>query len=352
MALFDLPLAQLEEYTPEVAEPPDFDEFWSQTLSAAAGFEPLIAVEPVATGLSSVDTWDVTFAGFDGQPVRAWYSRPAGTAGAALPAVVEYLGYGRGRGFPFERLMWPCAGYAHLLMDSRGQGSQGGSGGHTPDPVGSESAAPGFLTRGIRDPKQAYLRRLQTDAARAVDAVAVLPGVDDRRIAVAGNSQGGGLAIAAAGLNSRAAAIIASVPFLCHFQRNIEITDTHPYAEIVQYLSVNRDATDRVLRSLAYFDGVNFARRTSAPALFAVGLRDTVCPPSGVYAAFNALGTLGGRPLTADAEMVVYPFNHHEGGEAFQSARQLSWLRDRFLTPDGLIGRVPAGPPELAGHPG
>ena len=53
------------------------------------------------------------------------------------------------------------------------------------------------------------------------------------------------------------------------------------------------------------------------------------------------LGTLGNRPRTADAEMVVYPFNHHEGGEAFQSARQLSWLHDRFLAPGGDL--PPAG---------
>lgn len=323
MALFDLPLPELEKYQPDVREPGDFDAFWAETLAEAREYEPLIAVEPVPTDLALVETWDVTFAGFDGHPIRAWYTRPAGGLTDDLPAVVEYLGYGRGRGLPHERLLWPCAGYAHLLMDTRGQGSQYGTSGDTPDPVGSPPASPGYLTRGISHPRTAYLRRLITDAARAVDAVTALPAVDPRRVAVAGNSQGGGLAIAAAGLSGKVSALLANVPFLCHIERSIDITDAHPYAEIVQYLSVHRDAAQTVLNTLSYFDGVNFARRIDAAALFSCGLRDMICPPSGVFAAFNALGS------THDKEMAVYPFNQHEGGEAPHVSRQLAWLKAR-----------------------
>lgn len=331
MALFDLPVAELERYRPDLPEPVGFAEFWADTLAEARRHEALVAVEPVRTDLALVRSADVTFAGFAGQPVRAWYTRPAGADGVDLPIVVEYLGYGRGRGLPHERLVWPCAGYAHLLMDTRGQGSQWGTGGDTPDPVGSGPAAPGFVTRGIDDPRQAYLRRLFTDAARAVDAAALLPGVDTERIAVAGNSQGGGLAIAAAGLNPRVRALMASVPFLCHIRRSIDITDADPYAEIVRYLSVHRGVVDQVLTNFDHFDVVHHARRTIAAAQFAAGLRDTVCPPSGIYAAFNALGG-------TDTEIHAYPFNHHEGGDALHTARQLAWLAARFAPVAAMAG--------------
>ena len=46
---------------------------------------------------STLDVFDVTFAGFGGHPIRAWLTRPAGTR-EDLPVVVEYLGYGGGRG--------------------------------------------------------------------------------------------------------------------------------------------------------------------------------------------------------------------------------------------------------------
>ncbi|HZM75020.1 MAG TPA: acetylxylan esterase, partial [Candidatus Limnocylindrales bacterium] len=95
MALFDLPLDQLEKYAPAVPEPKDFEEFWKATLDEAAGWPVLLGAAPVATDLSLVDTWDVTFSGFGGDPVRAWFTRPARVTDP-LPAVVEFVGYGRG----------------------------------------------------------------------------------------------------------------------------------------------------------------------------------------------------------------------------------------------------------------
>ncbi|MDG4863568.1 acetylxylan esterase, partial [Streptomyces sp. T-3] len=133
MPAFDLPLHELERHRPDVDEPDDFDVFWQRTLKSAEHCETLVRVRPVDSGLRLVESWDVTFCGFAGDPVRAWYTRPA-DARRLLPGVVEFAGYGRGRGLPHERLTWANAGYAHLLMDNRGQGDQYGSGGATPDP--------------------------------------------------------------------------------------------------------------------------------------------------------------------------------------------------------------------------
>lgn len=69
MAAFDLPLTQLEQYTPDVPEPDDFDDFWRSSLATAAG-SPLIMsrerVEAAQTGIEAFDTWDVAFSGFGG----------------------------------------------------------------------------------------------------------------------------------------------------------------------------------------------------------------------------------------------------------------------------------------------
>ncbi len=292
----------------------------------------LLDVRSHDNGLALVETWDVTFAGFDGHPIRAWYSRPAGTRDITLPAVVEYPGYGRGRGVPHERLLWVTAGFAHLLMDSRGQGGQYGNGGATADPVGSGPAAPGVLTRGILDPEQYYYRRLITDAVRAVDAVRALPGTDPSRTLIVGNSQGGGLATAVAGLVPDLAAALVSAPFLCHPARALEVTEQDPWGEIVQFLSVQRDAAEQVMTTLSYVDGVNFARRAQAATHFGVGLRDSVCPPSTVFAAYNHYGSRQSADDRPDRHIEVYPFNHHEGGDAVHQRRQLDWVQGRGLT--------------------
>jgi len=322
VAIFDLPLPELESYLPEVHEPADFDDFWASTLAEARGFDLSLQVTPVDTGLSLIDAFDVTFAGFGGNPVKAWALRPVGS-NVQLPAVVEYIGYGGGRGLPIERLTWASAGYVHLVMDTRGQGSSW-SVGETPDPVGSDASFPGFMTRGILEPSSYYYRRLITDAVRAVDAVRALPGVDPTRVTVTGVSQGGGLTLAAAGLVEGLVAAMPDVPFLSHFRRAVDVTDENPYNEIVQYLKNHRDHEAAVFRTLAYHDGVSFVRRATAPALFSVALRDTTCPPSTVFAAYNHYGALADeRPAT---EIAVYPYNLHEGGQAFQVRRQLAWL--------------------------
>ncbi|GAB7105075.1 acetylxylan esterase [Streptomyces phaeofaciens JCM 4814] len=325
MPAFDLPLAELERHRPDLDEPADFDAFWQDTLKEAERHEPLVSVRPVKTGLRLTDTWDVTFRGFAGDPVRAWFTLPA-HARQPLPAVVEYIGYGRGRGLPHERLTWVNAGYAHLLMDNRGQGDQYGNGGHTPDPHTGAPGGPGPAVRGLLSPHDHHYRRLITDAVRAVTAVRALPGVDPARTAAVGNSQGGGLALAVAGLVPDLGAALVTAPFLCGIRRALDLTDAAPYGEITAYLAVHRGAEQAAHRTLSYLEGVSFARRAHAPAHFGTGLRDTVCPPSGAYAAFNRYGELSGGGADPRREIHPYPFNGHEGGEAEQVRRQLGWL--------------------------
>ncbi|WP_431802105.1 acetylxylan esterase [Microbacterium sp. bgisy203] len=324
MPRFDLPLADLQTYLPDVREPADFDDFWRATIADARAAGGEVVVTPIETPLTQLDAYDVTFPGFAGDPIKAWLLLPTGAmdAGTPLPAVVEYNGYGGGRSLPFERLGWAASGYAHLFMDTRGQGSVWGNGGDTPDPHGSGPAVPGFMTRGIDSPEDYYYRRVFTDAVRAIDAMRSLDVVDAARVSVVGGSQGGGITLAAAGLAEGLVAAMPDVPFLCHFERAVGLTDAFPYQEVVQYLAVHRGAEDRVFETLSYFDGANFAKRADAATLFSVGLMDPVCPPSTVYAAFN-------HYRGADKHIEIYPHNQHEGGQAHQWRAQAAFLAAR-----------------------
>ncbi len=321
MSHFDLPLEHLREYRPTVRVPHDFDEFWASTLKETRSFELDVTAELVENHLALVDTWDVTFSGFGGDRVRAWLHVPTGATGP-LPTVVMYHGYSRGRGLPHQYLTYALAGYALFSMDTRGQGWT--SPGDTPDPSAAfgTPGQPGLMVRGILDPRDYYFRRVFADAVRAIEAARSFDVVESNRVVVDGGSQGGGISIAAAGLVKDLAGSMADVPFLCHFERAITITNEYPYQELVGYLARYRERFDTVMNTLSYFDGVSFAARSNAPALYSVALMDEVCPPSTVFAAFNA------QP--GEKEISIYPFNGHEGGGEFHEVDKLGWLERLF----------------------
>ena len=316
----DLPETELRAYRSSQADPADFDAFWADTLAEADGYPLGVTVTPVDSGLSTLAVFDVTFAGFGGQPIKAWLRMPA-TATGPLPAIVQFHGYGRGRGQAFENLLWSSAGFAHFEMDSRGQG-WGGSTGDTPDAGVSGPQAPGLLTRGIESRENYYYRRLYTDAVRAVAAARSLDLVDAARVGVMGTSQGGGIALAVAGLVPDVAAVVARVPFLCDFPRASVITDAMPYRELGMFLATNRPRTNAVHEVLAYFDGVNFAKRASAPAALTAALMDPICPPSTVFGAYNN--------YTGPKQITVWPYNGHEGGAWEDDALALRVFREHL----------------------
>lgn len=323
MPRYDLPIDQLQQYRPQVREPSDFDDFWATTLAESRAAADGMDLTPADTPVTAVDVYDVTFPGFDGDPIRGWLSLPKG-ASAPLPGIVESVGYRGGRGLAHEALGWSVAGYAYLLIDSRGQGS-GSTPGDTPDPHGYGPSYPGVMTHGIESPETYYYRRLITDQVRAVDALRALPQVDAAKVSVVGISQGGGMTLATAGLVDELVAVTPNVPFLCHFERSIGLTANGPYTEIDGYLACHRDLVEQTFETLSYFDGVNFSKRATAPALFSTALEDDVCPPSSVFAAFNHYGAPDSEGAS-DKDIVIYPYNDHKGGEGFQWPKQVAFV--------------------------
>ena len=315
MPVVDLPLDELERYRPELTHEHDFDEFWRGTLDAARTCTDRPKAVRVDAGLRAVDSYDVTFAGWAGEPVRAWLVLPKG--GTHRWCVVEFQGYGVGRGRVHEHLLYAACGFAHFVVDARG---------HSRGDTGDRSAAssgphePGFMTQGAHDPKAHYLRRLITDAVRAVDAARALELVGPAEIAVAGPSQGGGLAIAVSGLIPGLRAVLPDVPFLCDHRRGAVVSDRVPYLEVAQFLRKRPELVDSTFRTLSYFDGMNFAARATAPALFSVALMDPVCPPSTVFAAYNH--------YAGPKDIRVYPFNEHEGGGSLHAMARIEFLRE------------------------
>ena len=111
MPLYDLPLDQLREYRPRSEAPADLRQFWQTTMAETRQTAMAPHFVEIDCGLTAVRTYDVTFPGFRGQAIKAWFVVPREIGpGQQLPCVVEYIGYGGGRGCPTSGCSGPAPG--------------------------------------------------------------------------------------------------------------------------------------------------------------------------------------------------------------------------------------------------
>jgi cephalosporin-C deacetylase len=318
MPWYDMPLERLREYRTSTLEPEGLDDWWAKRLShARAQVQPAIFTPHEPDVYHPLQVFDVEFSGADGDPIRAWYIKPADKPNP--PVVVKFIGYGGGRGAPSEHVLLPALGYAVFVMDSRGQGGRWATGATGDGSTGPENSQ--VMSRGITTPEDYYYTRMFTDAVLAVDVALELAGAGGT-VAVSGGSQGGGLALAAAALHRDAVSVChADVPFLCDIQRAITLAPQGPYPEIPDFLAENVALIDTALNTLRYIDCALLARRITAPTLVSVGLMDAICPPSTVFAASTE--------INADKDIVVYPYSGHSVPHA-HTEPQLRHLRRHF----------------------
>ncbi|MCI0158823.1 acetylxylan esterase [Leifsonia shinshuensis] len=248
--------------TAPLPTPDDYRAYWDEALDRARRHPLAFEAEPVDTGLTAIDVFDVSFAGHGGRRVSGWLRLPRHREGA-LPAVVHANGYGAGRLSPIDDLTWAAAGFAHLVVNTHGQGN----------------ASTGHLLDGVLEPDRYYYRGVFVDVARAIEAVRTLDTVDPGRVAMIGNSQGGGIALGAGALVPDLVAVLAQAPFLTDAPTALQRAAQGPWTELRGYLTEHPDRADAVARTLAYVDGVTSARHATAPGWISDGLDDDICPP-------------------------------------------------------------------------
>ena len=72
-----------------------------------------------------------------------------------------------------------------------------------------------YYVSGLESREDFYFRGMYLRLIRTIEFLTRQPEWDGKRILVIGESQGGGQALAAAGLDSRVSAVVATVPAMC-----------------------------------------------------------------------------------------------------------------------------------------
>ena len=268
---------------PSLPVPDAFDAFWSAQKKK-------LAAVPVNPRLTSVKSKSDKVESFDlqadslGAPVSGYFARPVGALPKSLPIILTVHGAGVVSSSLGGAVGWAKRGY--LALDMNAHGIPNGR----PDKFYADLWAgelKDYPARGRDSRETMYFLGMFLRLVRALDFLTAQPEWDGRTVIVHGSSQGGAQAIAAAGLDPRVTFFAAGVPAMCD-HTGVVVGRVNGWPKLVPKGSDgNPDA--KVLEASRYYDVVNFATRTQAAGIVTVGFIDGVCPPTSVYAAFNAL---------------------------------------------------------------
>jgi cephalosporin-C deacetylase len=301
------------DHVTSVVRPDDFDEFWTDLLDLAARtpLEPTLELGPLRSN-DQVETYEIHYDSIDDVRIAGWYSRPrADYIPPPYPALLLVPGYISEPTLPKS---WAKQGYAAIGVAPRGKLRSNRQ---------FNPGYPGLLTHNIVDRHTYSYRGFYIDACRAVDFVMSREEIDHSRIGVHGSSQGGALTVTTAALRNDAIICgAAGAPYLAGFMDSASLTHSSPYEEINEYLRLYPEREPDVRRTVAYFDGINFAPMITAPMLVYAGLGDDVCPPETAYDLV--------RPMTCPVEFITTPRCAHDAGVYWVMKRVEAFLAEHL----------------------
>jgi cephalosporin-C deacetylase len=309
MPLIDMPLKELQKFKGRNPCPTDFNKYWDKAIAEMKAVDPKIELVKSDFQVPFAECFDLWFTGVGGARVYAKYLRPKNSS-KKHPAVVQFHGYTGHCGDWADKLNYVGLGFSVAAMDCRGQGGRsedvGGICGNT---------YRGHIIRGLEedDPQKLLFRHIYLDTAQLAGIVMDMPEVDAKRVGAMGGSQGGGLTLACAALEPRIKRAAPMFPFLCDYKRVWEMDlAKDAYEELKTYFrhfDPQHKREDEIFKKLGYIDNQHLASRIRAEVLMAVGLMDTICPPSSQFAAYNK--------ITAKKSLAIYPDFGHEGLPGF-----------------------------------
>ncbi|MBI5385728.1 MAG: acetylxylan esterase [Verrucomicrobia bacterium] len=293
---------------PSLPVPADFDAFWSAQKKKLAEVPVHPRLTPAKSPQQEVECFDLQ-ADSVGAPVSGYFAKPVGAKPKSLPIMLTVHGAGVRSSSLGGAAGWAKQGF--LALDINAHGIPNGQ----PDSFYSGLAngeLKDYRARGRESRETVYFLGMFLRLVRAMDFLTAQPEWDGRTLVVHGSSQGGAQSIVAAGLDPRVTFFAAGVPAMCD-HTGAAASRISGWPKLVPAGADGKpDAT--VQEAARYYDAMNFATRTKAAGILTVGFIDTTCPPTSVYAAYNAL--TGAKEIFNDP-----PSTHAVSAKASQAMR-------------------------------
>jgi len=301
------------ELKPFTTNPSDFDKFWEKNLAEARKTPVSVTCEKVEKYTTpEVNAYLLKIKTDNYHSVYAYLTKP--TKEGKYPVVLCPPGAGiKTIKEPMRNHYYAQNGFIRLEMEIHGLNPE-----MTAEQFKEISSAfsheNGYLSNGIDDKDNYYMKHVYVACVRAIDYLTSLPDWDGKNVFVQGGSQGGALSLITAALDPRVTACVANHPALSDMAGYLDNrAGGYPH-----FNRQNNMLTPDKVKTLAYYDVVNFARRISCPVFLTWGYNDDVCPPTTSYIVWNL--------IQSTKESLITPINEHWTSE-ITNRKQMQWLR-------------------------
>lgn len=309
-----------EKIEPYTRMPADFREFWEGNKAGLAQF-PLTYTKKRAEQYCTdrVDCYLVKLLlNSRGQAVYGYLFYPKNATKGSCPVVLSPPGAGiKTIKAPLRHKYYAEQGCIRFEMEIHGLNPEMTDEAFKEIATAFNGRENGYLSNGLDHRDNYYMKRAYLSCIRSIDLLTSLPEWDGKNVIVQGGSQGGALALVTAGLDSRVTACVANHPALSDMAGYLAgRAGGYPH-----FFRVPGMDTPDKLKTMAYYDVVNFARLIKVPTRMTWGYNDNTCPPTTSYAVYNV--------LSSPKEALITPINEHWTSEETERGH-LAWILEHL----------------------
>ncbi len=274
-----------DNFKPITKYPNNLKRYWGKEIKTLRALPMEIKEVPVKNIENGYLCSDVQINCLGGKPAHGYYVKPTNAKEKSLPIVLFVHAAGVKGSWclskPQNALRYAKTGSGAICFDLNAHGMLNGQPQKYYDDLEAGELNE-YMYFGIENRDSIYFRGMYLRLIRTLDFLTKQPEWDGKRILVIGESQGGGQALAAAGLDKRVTAVVATVPAMCDWGRTL-IGEKggwpNPFAT-----TYNKQ---KMMKTVPYYDVANLIKGSKSTLVVEIGLIDQTCPSSSIYAAIN-----------------------------------------------------------------
>ena len=274
-----------DNFEPGTKRPEDLDSYWGKEKKAIQALPMEVKDVPVPDIEEGFKCSDIEINCTGPKPARGYFVKPEDAKPKSLPIVLYVHAAGVKGSWclsqPENALHYAKMGKGALSFDLNAHGMLNGRPQEYYDNL-EKGELKNYFSYGVENRNDFYFRGMYLRLLRTLDFLTSQPEWDGKRILVIGESQGGGQALAAAGLDKRVTAVVAIVPAMCDWGGTF-VGRTSGWPNPFNF----GNDKEKMMKTLPYFDAAHLLKNSKAIIVTEIGFIDKTCPSTSIYAAIN-----------------------------------------------------------------